>query len=443
MKIPMPPPRLNEILKQYPKTLVELSGLLGGNNISNSPYLPWDKMRHHTPPDGLTHEEWWFVTKLARTAGRRKLPLLAKDGTSLHYVLPDQVLRAVEEINRDASGQIVISEQVANPATRDRYLVSSLMEEAITSSQLEGAATTRQVAKEMLRSGRPPRTRDERMILNNYRAMRLIGELRTEELTPEIIFDIHRTVTEGTLENPGASGRLQTSDEDRVAVYDSEDNLLHRPPAVAELPDRVHRLCDFANGKSDEAYIPPVLRAITIHFMLSYDHPFEDGNGRTARALFYWSMLNRGYWLTEFLTISKILKAAPSKYARSFLHTEQDENDLTYFHIYQLEVVQRSIQELHKYLAAKMGELRELQQSLSILPGGFNYRQLAVLENAINNPGARYTTTSHSTSHNVTIETARIDLTDLEKRGLLTRYTMGKAFVWTPVDDLSERLRPA
>jgi Fic family protein len=63
--------------------------------------------------------------------------------------------------------------------------------------------------------------------------------------------------------------------------------------------------------------------------MLGYEHPFEDGNGRTARALFYWSMLNQGFWLTEFLTVSKILRKAPAKYARSFLYTEQDSNDLT------------------------------------------------------------------------------------------------------------------
>jgi Fic family protein len=174
--------------------------------------------------------------------------------------------------------------------------------------------------------------------------------------------------------------------------------------------------------------------------MLSYDHPFEDGNGRTARALFYWSMLNQGYWLTEFLTISKILKSAPSRYARSFLHTEQDENDLAYFHIYQLEVVQRAIKELHRYLASKMAELRDLQRSLSMQPGEFNHRQLVVLENAIKNPDARYTAISHASSHNVSPETGRIDLTDLEKRGLLSRYKVGKSYTWAPIGNLPEKL---
>ena len=56
---------------------------------------------------------------------------------------------------------------MTNPETRDSYLVRSLLEESITSSQLEGAATTREIAKEMIRNGRQPRDRGERMIFNN------------------------------------------------------------------------------------------------------------------------------------------------------------------------------------------------------------------------------------------------------------------------------------
>jgi Fic family protein len=441
----MPPPPLGELLarieKADSKRLVELLTRSLDGTKSKGPYLPWDKMRHQRPPDGMTHEEWWLVSKFGRNNIRRPTPLLGKDGHQFTYALPDETLRAIDEINRDASGIISISEQVTNPATRDRYLVNSLIEEAITSSQLEGASTERNVAKEMIRSGRRPKTRDEKMILNNYSAMQRVREVRDEDLSPELICDIQRMVTDGTLDNPGASGRFQLESEARVAVYSHTNDLLHEPPPVNELPERMERLCEFANGRvTDELYIPPVLRAITVHFMLSYDHPFEDGNGRTARALFYWSMLKQGYWLTEFLAISKILRGAPSKYAHSFLHTEQDDNDLTYFHIYQLSVIQRSIRELHRYLAHKMNEIRGLQRSLSMLPGEFNHRQLALLDNAVRKPNQLYTAISHASSHNVTGETARQDLVSLEKRGLLRRTRTGHAHAWHAVDDLPERL---
>ncbi|GGN17392.1 Fic family protein [Lentzea pudingi] len=444
MKRPMPPPDFREIgnkiqeesAERFTELLVRSLTMRG----TADPYLPWDKLRYKTPPDGLSHEEWWFIVRFSRNNVQRALNLTDVHGTKFSYALPDQILRAMEEITRDASGQITISEQVTNPVTRDRFLVSSLMEEAITSSQLEGASTTRKVAKEMLRTGRAPRTRDEKMILNNYVAMRHIGEIRNEKLTPELICEIHRMVTDDTMENPDASGRFQLDDEERVGVYDFENNLLHTPPPASELPERVGRLCEFANGQTDGAYIPPILRAITVHFMLSYEHPFEDGNGRTARALFYWSMLNQGYWLTEFLAISKILKAAPAKYARSFLYTEQDHNDLTYFYIYQLEVIQRAIKELHDYLTSKMTEVRSFQRSLSMLPNQFNHRQLALLENAAKDSTTRYTALSHSRSHNVSQETARQDLLDLENRGLLRKGKVGRAHAWTPVERLTEKL---
>lgn len=195
--------------------------------------------------------------------------------------------QAVDDINRNASGSITISEQVTDPTTRNRYLVNSLIDEAITSSQLEGASTSHLVANGMIRTGRAPRDVSERMIWNNYRAMQRIIELQEEPLSVDLVLEIHRIVTEGTLERPETAGRLQTPGEERIAVYSDQNTVVHVPPPASELPARPARVCDFANGAETESYMPTVLRAITVHFMIGYDHPFEDGNGRTARALFY------------------------------------------------------------------------------------------------------------------------------------------------------------
>jgi Fic family protein len=194
------------------------------------------------------------------------------------------------------------------------------------------------------------------------------------------------------------------------------------------------------NGKTGDTYLPAVLRAITVHFIFGYIHPFEDGNGRTARTLFYWSMLNQGFWLTEFLTVSKILKNAPSKYGASFLLTEQDNNDLTYFHLYHLGVIQRAIRELRKYLADKMNEVRQLQKSLMSMNGRFNHRQIALIDNAVKNPSQHYTVVSHSRSHGSSPETARKDLVGLEEAGILTRSKAGRANAWIPAKDIVENL---
>ena len=183
-----------------------------------------------------------------------------------------------------------------------------------------------------------------------------------------------------------------------------------------------------------------MVRAIVTHFMLAYDHPFVDGNGRTARLLFYWSMLNQDYWLAEFLPISRLLKKAPAQYARSFLYSEQDEGDLTYFVLYQLKIIQRAIDDLHDYLARKVAEDQMLRNTLRSMSGTFNHRQLALLENALKNPAARYTVASHGRSHGIVTQTARTDLRGLEQLGFLTRTSVGRGHAWEPAPDLARLL---
>ena len=64
--------------------------------------------------------------------------------------------------------------------------------------------------------------------------------------------------------------------------------------------------------------------------MMGYEHPFRDGNGRVARALFYWFMLKSEYTLFKFVSISKLLKEKPKEYGMSYMYTEKDSNDLMF-----------------------------------------------------------------------------------------------------------------
>jgi len=317
------------------------------------------------------------------------------------------------------------------------------MEEAIRSSQLEGATTSRRRALELLRSGRSPADRSERMILNNYRALEFVRGMGPR-LTPGLVLELQRILTDGTLANPDAAGRLQRPDEERVAVYDRADgSLIHQPPPAEQLPGRLAALCAFANGDDEGAvFMHPVLRAILVHFWLGYDHPFEDGNGRTARTLFYWVMRQSGYWLVEYLSISRILRQAPVRYSEAFVLTETDEGDATYFLIYQLQVIKRAIEELHTYLARKTREIQDVER-LAKAAGELNHRQLALLSDALRTPGRRYTYTSHAVSHGVTEETARTDLSDLAERGLLQRVKTGRRHVYVAAPDLAGRLQGA
>jgi Fic family protein len=455
VKIPISPPASGpQVIEEFESVdrFFQVIGLAGGPTQEGK-YRHWDTLRHLQPPGDLTPTEWWFGIKSARRQLYKKLPLSDKGGRQLVYATTVPGLEMLHRVDRDASGTIQAPEQVTDPDTRDTYLIRSLVEEAITSSQLEGASTTRRVAKEMIREGREPRTRSERMILNNYQGMEFIRRFVGQPLTPSIILEFQSILVEGTLDEPDAAGRYRRDDEG-IAVTDELGNVLHSPPPAAEIPDRIERLCEFANAYLSEKTAPgssfvfrdwihPVVRAILIHFMIGYDHPFVDGNGRTARALFYWSMASQGFWLAEFVSISRILRKARTPYARAFLYTETDENDTTYFILYQLRVFLRAIEDLHSYLARKAEEIRNTERALreaTALREKLNDRQLALMANAIKHPEAIFTIDSHRRSHGVSYETARTDLRSLAQQKLLTERKRGRAFVYSPANDLATRI---
>jgi Fic family protein len=439
MKIPRTPPDFMKRVAELSKTnrLLDLLNLAKYQSVTE--YYHWDKLRHLKPPAGFSSEEWWAAIKLQRNGGQKPLDLRDKAGQPFRFSVPEQVQKELHQIDVGAGGSLGVPEPITNPQTRDHYLVRSLMEEAITSSQLEGAVTTREVAKEMIRSGRAPRDNSERMILNNYATMQRISGLRKETLSPEMVFEIHRLVTDRTLDNPDAAGRLRREKEHRV-VGDDFGEVFHDPPAWNELPERLQMMCDFANEKTPNFFVHPAVRAIILHFWLAYDHPFVDGNGRTARALFYWMMLHHGYWLFEFISISSIIRKAQVQYGMSFLYAETDGNDLTYFIIAQTNVICRAIAELHAYLDRKTLEVREVESQLRAL-NLFNHRQAGLIRHALKHPLQEYTIAGHGKSNNIVYQTARTDLLNLAQQGILTSKMRGKAMVFTAPRNLAEHLK--
>jgi len=401
-------------------------------------YFHWDDLRYRKPPGGLTHENWWLGLKMRRQSGYRSIPLKDTEGASFQFSVPDLVTDLLHQIDRGGGTFVEIPEQVTNAEQRDRYVVRSLMEEAITSSQMEGAVTTREVAKKMLAEGRQPGNRSERMIVNNYMTMRRIVEMKDEMLTPEMVLQVHREISMDALDTPDAPGRLRRADED-VQISDLEGTVFHRPPAAGTLAARLEAMCDFANGKTPAHFVHPVIRGIILHFWLAYDHPFVDGNGRTARALFYWQMLHSGYWLFEFISISQFLNKAPVQYGTAFLHTETDQNDLTYFIIHQAEIIRRALIELHDYIGRKSAEARTCITALEKHPE-LNHRQQALIAHAVRHPGFAYSIAGHGARHAIVYQTARTDLLKLAKLKLLEQKKAGRALVFIAPKDLKARL---
>jgi len=440
MKLIEPPPEWSDLLKegkifellQQPEVKTFIQRI-------NDRYLYWDEMKYHSRPTVLDEGAAWTIIKISRLSQMRYLSLIAKNGKEFEYWLPDCVQRALHFIDQNATGQILIDEPDIG-AERDRYIISSLMEEAIASSILEGAATTRNRAKEMLREGRKPKTRGEVMILNNYETMKRIKEHSTQELSIDLLCELQAAITRNTLEDPSASGRFRREDEDIRVINQMDGSILHTPPPAKELYSRIKSLCQFANETSEETFIHPVIKGIILHFWLAYEHPFVDGNGRTARALFYWFLMKQKYWLIDYLPISRIILKAPAKYKMAFLYSEEDDRDLTYFIKYNLRAFRLSIEDLKKYIARKQTELREARKLLIRIPG-LNHRQQELINHALHHPDASYTLLRHMSTNGIVYQTARTDLFGLVEKKLLIPAKHGRMYVFHPHPDLSKKLR--
>jgi Fic family protein len=421
--------------------------LEGQEPLVDGRYLHWDDLRHRTPPDGLDHQLWWAAIKLSRRSQRRMLPLQAEDGSPLYYLHADPVQRLLHRLDTNPHGAADTSADPVDGYSRAAFQRSTLENESIESSLLEGATTTRRDARSMLREGRKPRSPDEQMILNNYRTMERIAEWRHEPMTLARLLEIHAAVTEGTLEPRDADcvGRLRRPElDDDILVSDrAQGEPLHVPPRAALLPERLEQLFAFANATVDDTFIHPAVRAILLHYQLAYEHPFVDGNGRTARALFYWCMARQGYWLCEFVSISKRIRMAPGRYKRAFLLTQSDEQDTTYFLIHQLETLVDEMEATLERSRARSRLNRTLARAVvndSGLANKLNRRQIVLLEHALRHDDACYTFESHRRTHSVSYQTARTDLLNLVGLKLLVLVKVGREMRFHVPESLETRL---
>jgi Fic family protein len=440
VRLPKRPPEEAELWKEIatnPSLFLKLLQEVSSPTVDGK-YLHWDELRHRHPPAELSHQAWWLGLKFHRKGCKITVPLEDRASEPFSFGFVEPLWERLHQIDQWSGGMVQIPEPVTNKESREQYIIHSLIEEAITSSQLEGAATTRKVAKEMIRQGRKPIDRDERMIFNNYKTMEYVRTALDQPLSPKFVFEIHRIVTDGTLDDPSAAGRLRLDEEYRV-VGDDEGTVFHEPPPAHELERRLVAMCAFANKETPTDFIHPAIRSMILHFWLAYDHPFVDGNGRTARAIFYWSMLKNGYWLFEFISISRILLQAPAKYGQAFLFTETDDNDLTYFLLHQVHVICRAIEDLRSYVEKRTREMRSIETELRGLTF-LNHRQRQIMVHALKHPSFLYTIESHRQDHGIVYETARTDLLGLADRGLLTKVKRGNAWTFMPAADLEARL---
>lgn len=388
---------------------------------ANESYLYWSEFKYKTGSIDIDPEILWGIVKLFRDSNAERIKISDRPDFEFKFNLTSDILQQLHEFDLHFVGKPP-GEEIIPSENKNQYLISSIMEEAIASSQIEGAVTSRKVAKEMLREERKPKNKSEQMILNNYNTIKKIKDYKEKELTKELLKEIHSSITKDTLSDPKEEGFFRKSND--IIVVDQDGEISYIPPDHKHLEKILNDFCIFANETNPKRFIHPIIRAAILHFLIGYIHPFTDGNGRTARAVFYWYLLKKGYWLIEYLSISRMIIKSRGQYSKAYLFSELDENDLTYFIIYQLKTLELAFDSLKEYINRKIQEKRRLHDFGKIKD--INDRQIIILKLLSDDPELSITIKEIQNRFNTVYQTARTDLMGLEKSRLIQKRTIGK-----------------
>lgn len=429
MRIPQKPPSNEELTRilSAPSSKGMIDKLGGYIERVNSEYLHWDELpMRFKELDSDELKLLWSYVYLIRKSGAR--PILI-NGLKLIYFQTPQIEKALHNLDMQIGDKIEIDSQISSPNLKKKYLVNSLMEEAIASSQLEGAATTRAVAKKMLQESRKPNNPSEQMIVNNYLTMGYIKEHTkpNDLLTLDLIKEIHKRVTKDTFEDKRYEGAFRADNEVEVVSRD-ENQTIYIPPDYTEVQNLLENVCKFINGEPSEYYLHPMVKAIILHYMLGYIHPFNDGNGRTARALFYWYLIAQRYDYLEYIAVSTAIKNATTRYPLAYLYSENDNNDVTYFVKFNLRAIGIAVESFRNYLEAKKTENRKIMQTIRHNPK-LNFRQADIIL-SMSKDERQLTIAEMQERYDITYQTARSDLLTLVKFGYMHKHLLAKQFIF-------------
>lgn len=374
-------------------------------------------------PGEFSLPEVWQEIQKERRSKAEPLTLMDEKGRNFWYVNTKPLQAKLHQI--DSRGKDSLYSYI-KPEIESELVFDSILEEAWASNIIEGAFTTHKRAKELVRRNLTPKDKYELMMKNNHQAMTFIIENLESDFSIDFILNLHHIITQDTLEDPEYAGKFR---DDDVFIRDKTNTVIFKPMTAEKIEESFKNLVTWVNTQSDEDFIHPIVKASIIHFFFVYVHPFFDGNGRTARALFYFYLLKNRYDFFKYFSISALIAKQKEKYYKAIKEVEDYDNDLTYFLIYSADVVMKSIDEILDKIAKKYTSDR-ISKSLDLKGIYLNKRQNKLIKILIDQDHKNITTRRYEKIFKVSYGTARSDLNELSEKGLLQKMKLGKGFLY-------------
>ncbi len=381
-------------------------------------YLTREEIAYRLPVS-LPITKFWPVIDKARRDASIQLPLKTQSGENFRFVVNSTIetqCDAVAAMARHSYLLDALPPEIAEEATID---------EAVWSSVIEGAFTSRAEAAKIIRQDKQPVNKSEQMVKNNYQAMLYVLEHLEEPITAQTLIDIAGIVTRNASDEAVDGFRT-------VPVYVAgREGVIYTPPAAEQVPVMMGDLLLFIQTSE----LHPLFKACIAHFYFVYVHPFTDGNGRTARALSYMMLLRTGYDFFRYFSVSGLIAEERNGYYKSMRHVEAAGDDMTYFIDYYSAMLARSVARMEKHLLRRV--LADKTMKALETGGLLNNRQLKGARWLLESDDVSVTVDAWKKKYKTATETARQDLLLLCDAGVLERTVDGRKAVFVIQNGIS------
>ena len=281
--------------------------------LSDKYIVDFKKLKYKYPDD---FDE--FV-EILKSSYYEELPIKDFKGNSIVY------LNSCTGVNLDAVKLLYTSQNSA-------YGTKALEEEIVATSAIESIDFNRDSVRNIMK-GLAPKDEEENRIFGLKQGFEFISH-KENKITEENIYKLYMMAIGNYLddESKPKQGNFYRHD----TVYVMSERVEHSGIDHKKLPEYMKSFIEFAN-ESDN--INDLLKATMLHFYIAYLHPYFDGNGRMARLIQMWFLIQKGYESTLFVPFSSYVEKSRRKYYDAYTLVEENYKlsgviDITPFLIY-------------------------------------------------------------------------------------------------------------
>lgn len=361
----------------------------------------------------------WQKIEKERHSKANNLGLVDRNGKSFWFVVSPDLLSLISEIERNRG---FLASFKLPKKFLDKIISENEKKEAYYSSHIEGAMTSLEEALLYLNKPSKKDYGDEslQMIINNRDALEYIRKQRGQSFSHEIIYKLHRILVKNTHKNrPITVGKYRKGP---IYVVDGRGQVVYEGPPASKVMVMMNKYMQWVNSVSE---VHPLIKAAIVHLHFVYIHPFDDGNGRSARALSNLYLMNQDYQFINFLSPSDYFDHHRAEYYRAIQNTRAHDNDTTFFILYYLRALVEQLGDVQDEIK-KEGKVRDIKDILSEKEQAqLDKKQIKALKWMLESP-EKITTRKYCKLCHCSDETARKDFNQLIELGIIEKIGRGR-----------------